>query len=219
MSFEIREFKRVDKKVVQAYGNFGVASLGHLTDFGFIKGLKPNKAVNKIVGPAITVKIPHLDSTALHLVFDYSQRGDVLVVDMSGDVERACWGGMSSYAAVRKGIAGAIIDGCICDVEEVDTLDFPVYSRGVSGMTTKMLGIEGEIGTPIAIANAVIHPGDLVFADRDGVAILSPKAADFYLPKIRRLEESESKIKDRLDKGENLSSISGAIKYVSAAND
>lgn len=198
---------RVSNEIVQTYKHLGVSTLGHLTDFGFIKILKPNSSVKKFVGPAVTVKIPHLDSTAVQLVFDYTKPGDVVVVDMSGDTERACWGGMVTYAAVKKGISGAVIDGCTCDSDEIEALGFQVFARGVSSLTTRTLGIEGEIGIPISIDNVVINPGDLVFADRDGIAVLTPEEAAYYMPKLQQMESAEPEEKKKIDSGESLSSI------------
>jgi regulator of RNase E activity RraA len=185
-----------------------------MTDLVFIRNLKPLFTPIKIVGPALTVKIPHVDSAALHVALDYAEPGDVIVVSMSGDYERACWGGIVTYMAIKKGVVGAIIDGRICDVNDIIKMKFPIFSRGTSPVTTRILGLEGEIGGQIAIEDVVINPGDLVFADEDGIAILTPEKAKFYIEKLESYEKREEEIIKRIDLGESLSEISGAKKYV-----
>jgi 4-hydroxy-4-methyl-2-oxoglutarate aldolase len=207
-------FERVDEKLVEAYKKLSVSTLGHFTDVLFIRSLRPNKDRVKLVGPAFTVKIPHLDSTAVHVALDYVKPGDVAVVSMSGDTERACWGGFVTYGAVKKKVAGAIIDGRICDLREINSLGFSVFSRGPSPMTTRIMGLEGEIGGAVAIDQVCIMAGDLIFADEDGIAVLNRENAETYRDIIEEAEKSEIAEKGRMDKGESPAAISGADKYV-----
>ncbi|MGO1655402.1 MAG: hypothetical protein ACTHYJ_10970, partial [Brevibacterium yomogidense] len=84
--------------VLEALARTSVSTLGHLTDFGFPTGLTPLYRPLAFVGPAVTVKIPHIDHTAVHIAIDSLRPGDVLVIDQSGDDTRSCFGGMGSYA-------------------------------------------------------------------------------------------------------------------------
>ncbi len=206
--------RRIEANLIERYRKVRVSTLGHMTDLVFIRNLKPLFTPIKIVGPALTVKIPHVDSAALHIALDYAKPGDVIVVSMSGDYERACWGGIVTYMAIKKGVVGAIIDGRICDVSDILRMRFPIFSRGASPMTTRVIGLEGEIGGQIAIENVVINPGDLVFADEDGIAILTPEKARLYIEKIEEAEKKEEEIIRRIDLGETLSEISGAKRYL-----
>ncbi len=199
-----------DPELVQALKRVSPSTLGHLTDFGFMRGLSTLERPVKIVGPAVTVRIPHLDSTAVHYVMDVVEPGDVVVVDQSGDQERACWGGGVSYAARKRGVAGAIVDGAITDVEEILDLDFPVFYRSISALTTRILGLEGAINVPVTVGGVVVRPGDLIFADENGVVALSQEDAARYAPIIAEKEAAEPGIKARLDAGESLAAISGA---------
>jgi 4-hydroxy-4-methyl-2-oxoglutarate aldolase len=209
-----KDVERVDEELVAAYRKLSVSTLGHFTDMLFIRSLRPNRDRVKLVGPALTVKIPHLDSTAVHVALDYVKPGDVVVVSMSGDTERACWGGFVTYGAVKKNVAGAIIDGRICDIREIDSLNFPIFSRGASPMTTRIMGLEGEIGGSIAIDQVSINAGDLIFADEDGIAVLNKENALSYRAIIEEAESSEIAEKARMDRGESPAAISGADRYV-----
>ena len=148
----------LDPELFQALKKVSPSTLGHLTDFGFMRGLSTLVRPVKIVGPAVTVRIPHLDSTAVHYVLDVVKPGDVVVVDQSGDVDHACWGGGVSYAASRRGVAGAILDGAVTDVEEILDLNFPIFYRSISPLTTRVLGIEGAINVPVTVGGVTVRP-------------------------------------------------------------
>lgn len=196
--------------VLEALAQTSVSTLGHLTDFGFPTGLSPLYRPLKFVGPAVTVKIPHIDHTAVHIAIDSLRRGDVLVIDQSGDDTRSCFGGMGSYAAQAKGAVGAVLSGPVNDVHEVTELGFPVYSHGTAAHTTRLLGLEGSINVPVSIGGTVIRPGDIVFADSDGLAVLPSGSAEGLAKLLAEKEAAEPEQKRRIDAGESLSDLSGA---------
>lgn len=187
-----------------------MSTLGHLTDFGFPTGLAPLFRPMQFVGPAVTVRIPHVDHTAVHVAFDHLRPGDVLVVDQSGDNTRSCFGGMASYAATRKEAAGAVLSGPANDVGEIEQLGFPVFSRGVAAHTTRLLGLEGGINVPVTIGGTVIQPGDVIFADSDGMAVLSQKKVAEVASLLAAKEATEPEQHRRLDAGASLAELTGA---------
>lgn len=197
-------------EIVEALSQVQTSTLGHLRDYGFPEGLEPVRRPLRFVGPAFTVRIPHLDSTALHVAIDHLRPGDVLVVDQSGDDSRSCFGGMVSYAAAAKGAVGAVIGGRINDVEEIWELGFPVFSRGVAAHTTRISGIEGAINVPVSVGGAVIIPGDVVFADSDGLAIVGRHEAREIAATLRGKEDAEPALRRAIDGGASLAEHSGA---------
>lgn len=203
----------VTPELLKSYQDVSSSTIGHLTDFGFLKGLKPLYRPIRFVGNAVTVRIPHLDSTAVHKALELARPGDVLVIDMSGDVERSCWGGIVSYAAQVKGIAGVVIEGCVNDFSEIAEMRFPVYSLGVSPLTTRILGIEGEVNTAISMCGVSVNPGDLVLADDDGVVVLNPELAADYGQVAMEKQSKETTVKRKLDQGIPLAAISKAHTF------
>lgn len=203
----------ITAELINGYRNVCPSTIGHMTDFGFIKNLRPQLANSFFIGNAVTVRIPHMDSCAVHKVFDVVQPGDVVCIDMSGDIERACWGELVSYMARAKKIAGAVIDGCVTDIKALHDIGIPVFARRVSPLTTRILGIEGEINVPVSVDGVTIHPGDLVIADSDGIFVANPATATFYLQKALNAQQAEIGIKQRIDAGESLANISGAAKF------
>jgi 4-hydroxy-4-methyl-2-oxoglutarate aldolase len=205
-----RPHHTVDRSVLKALTDLSPSTLGHMTDFGFVRCLNPISRPLRLVGPALTVKIPHMDSTAVHCALDLVQPGDVVVVDQSGDKDRACWGGAVSYAAVRKGAAGALVDGGVTDYSEVLDLGLPVFYRTITALTTRLLGLEGAINVPVTVGGVTVNPGDIVFADENGAAILAPHDVERLGLAIAQAEAAEVELKARLDEGESLASLSSA---------
>lgn len=205
---------QIDEALREELSGVCVSTLGHLRDDGFALGLVPNRRPIRFVGTAVTVRIPHLDSTAVHLAADMLRPGDVLVVDQSGDHNRSCFGGLVSFTAKARGAVGAVIDGSINDYDETQEYDFPVFSRGFSPLTTRIAGIEGAVNVPISICGAVVNPGDVVFADSDGVAFLSPSDAEGLGALLRTKEEAEGPARESIVNGGSIAEFSGAIRYL-----
>lgn len=212
--FTINDMPRqVDDRIVDELGQTCVSTLGHLRDHGFALGLQPNRRPLKFVGTAVTVRIPHLDSTAVHIAVDMLRPGDVLVVDQSGDQQRSCFGGLVSYTAKARGAAGAVIDGAVNDYDETLAYDFPVISRGFSPLTTRIGGIEGAINVPVSVAGSVVRPGDVVFADSDGAAFLTPEEAVGLGDLLKSKEDAEIPAREKISAGGLLAEFSGAAKH------
>lgn len=206
---------QIDPEIVAALSQVCTSTLGHLRDYGFPRGLVPNKRPLSFVGTAVTIRIPHLDSTAVHVAVDEARPGDVIVIEQSGDQERSCFGGLVSFTAKSRGVAGAVIDGQSNDYEEVLGYDFPIYSRGVAAHTTRIAGIEGAINVPVSVGGVVVEPGDVVFADSDGIAILKPDEALEIAKVLKEKEDAEIPAREMISSGGSLAEYSGAIKYFS----
>ncbi|MBW5801670.1 RraA family protein [Halomonas elongata] len=162
----------------QRYRTLATSTLGHFTDFGAITSLSPIQRPVRLLGTAVTVRIPHVDGSIIREALKMACPGDVLVIDVSGDHRRACWGEFRAYAALRKQLAGVVTNGAITDWDALSRLNLPTYSRTTSPLTTRALELEGEINTPVAIDGVTINPGDLVVGDDDGLFIIPPQRAD-----------------------------------------
>ncbi len=204
----------LDGELLEAFRKISPSTVGHMTDTGFFKGLHlVGSAPAKLVGRAFTVQIPHLDSSAVHIAVSLLAAGDVLVVDMNGDHERASVGGMVAYAAVRRGAVGIVVDGSITDITEILALQVPVYARGVSPLTTRSLGIEGAVQGAVHVGGSVVEPGDLIFGDENGAMVvrgpnLRELAHNAYLK-----ERGEEETRRQLDAGALLMDLSGAARF------
>ena len=185
------------------------STLGHMRDYGFVHGLTPNARPLAFAGTAVTVRLPHLDSTALHLAADRLRPGDVLVVEQSGDT-RSSFGGMVAFTAKTRGAVGVILAGAMNDFDEVLELGLPVYSNGVSALTTRILGIEGSINVNVNVGGSVIEPGDAILADSDGIAVLKEHEIEDIVEILKQKESAEPAVRDKIASGVSLSDWSGA---------
>ena len=188
----------------------GTATLGHITDFGFANGIHPLFRPAKAVGVACTAHIPRVDGSAVHYALGVIEPGEVLVIDTTGETGRACVGGGVAYAAKRAGAAGIVVDGPATDWEELKEVGLPVWCRGITALTTHGLALEGAVQVPVRIGEAVVRPGDVVFADSDGVYFLVPEAVPAIVETLREREAREPGVRARLDAGEKLPDITGA---------
>ncbi|MBZ7978092.1 RraA family protein [Campylobacter sp. RM12654] len=210
-----KRVSKVSDEILNLYKEVCPSTIGHMQDCGFIRNLKPLHSGKKLVGTAITVRIPHLDSTAVHKVFDIVNEGDIVVIDTNKDYERAPFGELVCYMARHKKVGGVIIDGCVTDLNAIKNLGVNVWYRNVSALTTRIKGIEGSINVPIAIDNVVINPGDLIIADDDGILVLNPDIdnVEELGKRAINVQIGEIETKAKIDKGIPLSEILGANKY------
>jgi len=210
----------IDKALIEKFRGAEPPTVGHFRHDGFMNPrIRPLFPESIMVGPAVTVKTPANDSTMVHKVLEIAQPGDVIVVDRCGDTMHACWGGVVTMAAHLLGFAGAVVDGVATDVVEIVELKFPVYCTGTSAITTKILGLGGEINTPVQCGGVVVHPGDLVAADANGVLVIPPEEAESVLEEALKRQEREKTVIQRLRDGEHLADISIANKVIKEKMD
>ncbi|MGC5035222.1 RraA family protein [Streptomyces sp. DT190] len=132
-------------------------------------GIRPLWNSPRVAGPAYTVRCEPGDNLMLHAAIYRAEPGSVVVVE-SGDVDYALAGGNVCAVAQRRGVAAFVVDGVIRDLGEVREAGFPVFSRGVIPIpgTKKKIGALGE---PARVGGVLVHPGDIVVADEEGVVV------------------------------------------------
>ncbi|MBO9512520.1 MAG: RraA family protein [Variovorax sp.] len=172
--------------------------------------IKPVAPRFRFAGSALTVHSPGGDNLWLHRALDVAQPGDVLVVFTGGAYEHGYWGEIMTTMAKVRGLAGLVIDGCVRDGVLLGEIGFPVFARGLCIRGTgKDFGAIGWINHPVTMGDVVVHAGDLVVGDDDGVvAIPQARAADVIAAGTRR-EAEEAAILRRLEAGEGTLAVYG----------
>ncbi|MBO9402667.1 RraA family protein [Shimia sp. R9_3] len=207
---------QIGSEILAMLSSVSVATVGHLTWSGFLdhRHITPRQSDKRIVGTAITLRLPTPDSTLLHYASGRVRPGDIVVIDRAGDTRLACLGGNVAYALVRAGAAGAIVDGPICDPDEIREHDFPVWSSGVSPITTRRTGPSGSLNLSVNCGGVVVHAGDLIMADESGV-ICIPRAEAPALAKAAAAKESTStQRRAAMQAGATLGALSSADELV-----
>ena len=118
-------------------------------------------------GQAETIRT-HEDNSRVREAVNEPGEGRVLVVDGGGSLKRSLLGGDLAGKAAKNGWAGVIVYGAVRDVAELEAEPLGVLALALIPMKTEKRGL-GERGISVALASAVIHPGDWIYADRDGV--------------------------------------------------
>ncbi len=183
------------EELLNHYRGVASSTIGHLTDVGYLRGIRPLFGGLRMVGNVVTVKVFPPDGGILREALLLSEPGDVLVIECLGD-DCACWGELRTLAGMIKGLAGVVVSGSVTDSAALREHGLPVFCRGISACTTRGIGLEGEVNHPIQIAGTWIYPGDLAVGDDDGVFILDAKRARDMLPELLAKEAQDRERRD-----------------------
>ena len=154
----------------------------------------------KLVGVALTVRTRPGDNLMVHKAIDMAQPGDVIVVDAGGDTTNSIVGEIMLRLAQRKGIAGFVIDGAIRDTAAFMNDTFPVFARGVTHRGPYKDG-PGEINVPVSVGGMIVHPGDIVVGDEDGLVAVPLDEAEGLLVAVRKQQINEENILNSIADG------------------
>lgn len=172
--------------------------------------IKPVSPAMRLLGRAFTVQSPPADNLWLHKAIYAAAPGDVLVVHTGEYFEAGYWGEIMSTAAKVRGLGGLVIDGGVRDSQLLAEIGFPVFSAAICIRGTgKDRTARGALGGPVTIGGVVVHQGDLIAGDADGVVRLRADRAEASIAAAHAREEQEAEILKRLEAGETTLDIYG----------
>lgn len=190
-------------ELIDGFSKVAIASVADAVDKltgqrGYMDAsIKPRINDKRVCGPAATVLEAATDEFlppqhALDLI-DEAEEGSVIVISIEGgQSDVAVWGGLMTAGAVANRHAGAVLDGGVRDLTEIRRdYGFPVYARDVSPGTT--LGRYKTVASqvPVRVGGVVVHPGDIIVADVDGVVVVPKARATEVLAAAREIDERE----------------------------
>jgi 4-hydroxy-4-methyl-2-oxoglutarate aldolase len=206
---------QIDSQLLDLLRKAEPATIGHFLHTGFmdpgVRGLFPDI---RIAGTAVTVRAPGPDATIVHYAIGQARPGDILVIDRCGDLKHACMGGAVAYAARKAGVAGIVVDGMVTDIGELRQYGVPVWARGLSPITVKLLGLGGGFSVPVSCGGVAVTPGDAIFADENGVLVLAPDQIEAAAKRAIGMQNDEKKTLARLDAGEKYPDIIGSTAII-----
>ena len=194
-SFGLRIFPSPSRPSTQLLEHLAALPTPNISDnmqrhYGAAAGLRPFHRGGKLVGPAFTVKTRPGDNLLVHKAIDMASPGDVIVVDAGGELAQAIIGEIMSAHAAKRGVAGFVIDGAIRDADAIAGANWPVFARGVTHRGPYKDG-PGEINVPVCIGGMVVHPGDIIVGDADGVLAVPQDMAEEVIAAARAQNQKE----------------------------
>ena len=136
----------------------------------------------KVTGQAITVQLSKGDLIDPLRALEMGQPGDVIVVDAGGDLQTSVCGGLMGGLAQNRGIRGMIVDGTGRDTDELEDINWPIWTRAITPRGTHTMFSERKeelsINVPIACGGVVVNPGDFIVADLMGVVVVPQEIAE-----------------------------------------
>ena len=144
--------------------------------------LRPLYSSCKVAGWARTISCSDLyhipsDPYAIEIeAVDSLLPGEIAVVGTQKSIRNAPWGELLSTASRARGARGAIIDGLVRDVQKIEELGFPVFASGIKPVDSMGRGVVTSYNAPVECGEVLVHPGDFVFADFDGVVVVPREA-------------------------------------------
>ncbi|MEV0651289.1 RraA family protein [Phytomonospora sp. NPDC050363] len=167
-------------------------------------------AAAAMLGTAFTVRCDG-DHFGVVRALEAAAPGDVLVIE-GGRHPLAYAGEIFAKAAAAKGLAGIVLDGGYRDLGYVAGCPLPVYSTYVFPKTgtTRLLG---ELGATVTVGGTEISPGDIVFADENGVLVMDPATAEEVVTRAEQVAAVETKVLARIEEGAAIGELLNSAEH------
>ena len=169
--------------------------------------ITPFTAANRVAGVAFTgqgypcADTAHDDTQTRLKILDSITPGTVSVWATGGSMECAHWGEIMSTAVKQRGCTGAVVDGGVRDVDFINIMNYPVFAKFKCSASSVGRWDIVECQVAIKIGNTVIHPGDFVFGDIDGVVVIPKDITVDVLTAAEDIYRRESGMREELRRG------------------
>jgi len=169
--------------------------------------ITPFTEANRVAGVAFTgqgypcADVAHDDTQMRLKILDSVTPGAVSVWATGGSMDCAHWGEIMSTAVWQRGCTGAVVDGGVRDVDFVNDMKYPVFAKFKCSASSVGRWDITECQVTIKIGNTVIHPGDFVFGDTDGVVIIPQEMTMDVLVAAEDIYRREKGMREELRRG------------------
>jgi regulator of RNase E activity RraA len=205
-------FRKIEKTLYVPVVSDSLDSLGYRSQ-AMGPRIRPLRDDFRFVGRARTVlwmdvyePDPHPYDVEIKFM-DGLKPGDVVVTNADPRLRNAPWGDLMSTAAKCRGAVGAVIDSCVRDVKKILALNFPVFATGISPIDSAGRGRVADYDVPVECAGVNVRPGELIFADYDGIVAMPADAEKDALRMAFEKVSKENRTREELLKGRLLGDV------------
>jgi len=140
-------------------------------------------------------------------LIDDLKPGEIPVLACQGSPRIAPWGELLTTASLARGSEGCVTDGLVRDIKQIRTLRYPVFHGGIGPLDSKGRGKVVAIDVPVDCGGVLVHSGDLVFGDADGVVVVPQDIEGACLTAALAKVEGEDATRAELQAGMTLAAV------------